>query len=101
MSPGEAAFDLHCRAEKLMPVREFRFLKDRRWRLDFAFPDHMLAIEIEGGIWQQGRHNRAAGMEKDLEKYNTAAKLGWRVLRYSTAMVIRGDAINDTLEMLK
>ena len=37
----------------------------------------------------------------DMEKYNTAAKMGWKVLRYTTAMVKRGDAINDVVEILK
>ena len=90
-------FALHCRAEKLFPVREFKFHADRKWRFDFCFPTIMLAIEIEGGFG--GRHQRG-GFAKDIEKYNTATKMGWRVLRYTTAMVIQGDAINDVLEFL-
>jgi len=38
-------------------------------------------LEIEGGIWTGGRHNRSAGFLRDMEKYNTAASMGWRVLR--------------------
>lgn len=34
-----------------------------------------------------GRHNTGAGQLADLEKYNYAAILGWRVLRVSTTMV--------------
>jgi hypothetical protein len=38
-----------------------------RWRADSAhFPTRCL-IEIEGGIWINGRHNRAAGFNTDLE----------------------------------
>ena len=61
--------------------REFRFHETRRWRADFAhLPSHTL-IEIEGGIWIQGRHNRAAGFAADLEKYLEATLAGWRVVR--------------------
>jgi hypothetical protein len=30
-----------------------------------------------------------------------AVKLGWSVLRYSTDMVLAGDAINDILELVR
>lgn len=100
LSPGEEAFALHCRAEHLDPMREFTFC-DRKWRFDFAFPARKLAIEIEGGIFVNGGHSRGAAYERDLEKYNTAAKMGWVVLRYSTAMVLAGTAINDVLEVIE
>lgn len=99
-SPGEEAFALHCRAEKLTPEVEFRFFPGRRWRFDFAFPEEKLAIEIEGGTWSNGRHSRGAGYESDLEKYNSATLAGWRVLRYSTRMVLDGVAIAQVLEAL-
>ena len=38
-------------------------------------------IEIEGGIYINGRHNRPAGFADDLEKYLEAALAGWRVIR--------------------
>lgn len=96
-SAGEAAFALHCRVEKLDPEPEYRFHPERKWRFDFAFPAQMIAIEIEG----RGRHQSFGGFVKDAEKYNAAAKLGWRVLRYTPQMVMRGDAINDVMEILK
>lgn len=64
------------------PVREFRFSKPRKWAFDFAWPEHMLAIEIEGGNWTRGRHVRPLGFADDCEKYNRALDLGWRVYRY-------------------
>ena len=61
--------------------REFRFHAERRWRADFAHLDSRTLIEIEGGIWVNGRHNRAAGFNADLEKYLEAGLAGWRVFR--------------------
>ncbi len=63
--------------------QEYRFHPIRKWRFDFAIPDYMIAIEIEGGAHVQGRHNRAAGFIKDMEKYNTAALMGWRIFRFT------------------
>jgi very-short-patch-repair endonuclease len=61
--------------------REFRFHPTRRWRADFAHPPSHTLIEIEGGIYVNGRHNRGAGFAADLEKYLEAALAGWRVVR--------------------
>lgn len=78
--------------------REYTFARPRRWRFDFAWPTLKLAVEIEGvtGIFGNqalGRHQRAAGMEKDCEKYNEAACLGWRVIRVTQAQVRKGLAL--------
>lgn len=77
----------------LMPQREYRFHPSRRWRFDFAFPVHKVAVEVEGGIWTNGRHVRPAGFEDDCEKYNAAASLGWTVYRVTPSMVKSGVAI--------
>lgn len=64
-------------------VREYRFHPDRLWRFDYAIPDLRIAIEIDGGIWINGRHNRASGYIGDMEKFNAAATLGWVVLKFT------------------
>jgi very-short-patch-repair endonuclease len=71
------------------PVAEYRFAQglNRKWRFDFAYPEVKVAIEVEGGTWAQGRHNRGSGMEGDMEKYNLAAMLGWLVLRFNDHMI--------------
>jgi hypothetical protein len=71
---------------------EYRFDIDRKWRFDFAWPDLFIAAEVEGGTWQISRHTTPKGFEKDCEKYNTAAKLGWRVFRFTGDMVRDGRA---------
>jgi len=86
-------FEFHCKAVGLCPEKEYRFHPVRRWRFDYAFPEQMVAVEIEGGVWTQGRHTRGSGFVKDMEKYNAAAELGWLVFRYSPQMVESGEAV--------
>jgi len=83
------------------PVREFRFHPVRRWRFDFCWPEYMIAVEAEGGKWVQGRHQRPDGFEKDCEKYNAAAALGWRVFRFTADMIDAGDAVDTLIEVFR
>lgn len=71
-------------ATGLRPEREYRCVPGRRWRFDLAFPDHRVAIEVHGGVWTRGRHNRPQGFINDRQKMNAAALLGWLVLEYTT-----------------
>lgn len=77
------------------PTEEYRFAPPRRWRFDLAWPDQpvKLAVEIEGGVWTGGRHTRPSGFLKDIEKYNCAALLNWRLLRVTPAMIKSGEAM--------
>lgn len=65
-----------------IPQREYRFDPTRRYRIDFAYPDKKIAIEIEGGVFTRGRHVRPMGYVKDMEKYSAISKAGWILLRY-------------------
>lgn len=51
------------------------------WRFDYAIPEHKIALEVEGGVWTGGRHIRPQGFLGDIEKYNTATLMGWKVFR--------------------
>lgn len=75
------------------PEREYRFHPVRRWRFDLAYPEKKIAFEIEGGTWTGGRHVRGAGFEKDIEKYNEATRLGWKVYRFTSGMIQSGEAL--------
>jgi hypothetical protein len=66
-------------------VFEHRFHPHRRWRFDVAFPEKMIAAEIDGAVWVQGRHTRGKGFIGDQEKTNEAQLLGWQVYRFVPA----------------
>lgn len=71
--------------ETLTP--EYKFHPVRKWRFDFAIVYLKIAIEIEGSVWNNGRHTRGSGFIKDTYKYNTATSLGWSVLRFSSTEI--------------
>ena len=91
------------------PVREYRFYPKRMWRADFAWPNQMLLVEYEGGVFMQsqknskgfGWHQSKGHMLGDMSKYNTAAMLGFRVLRYTANHVKSGQAIKEIEQALK
>jgi len=71
------------------PVREFtKAIPKRRFRFDFAWPEHRLLLEVQGGSWIGGGHSTGKGMSRDAEKNNLAALEGWTVL-YATTDQIR------------
>jgi len=111
-SPLEMAFDNVYSAhgsDLPPPEKHYRFHIRRKWEFDRALPDHMIAIELEGGaygrplvchncgtavrartkdgkvgriIMSTGAHGHGRFIS-DIEKYNSAAVLGWIVLRFS------------------
>lgn len=74
-------------------VEEYRFDITRRFRFDYAIPEKMIGIEFEGIISEKSRHTTLTGYTRDTTKYNLAAVLGWKVLRY-TALKYK-DVWND------
>ena len=69
------------------PVTEHRFHPVCKWRFDYAWPASRMAVEVEGIFYSAGqgksRHQTGKGYSADMEKYNAAIELGWRVLRYA------------------
>lgn len=82
------------------PVREFRFLPPRRFRFDFAFPDAMVALEVDGGLYTRGRHQSITGYSNDCEKINLAQIHGWVVLRVVREQIEDGRALRWLQEAL-
>lgn len=62
------------------PCLEHLFCPSRRWRFDYAWPLNWVALEVQGGLFIQGRHSRGPALLKEHEKLNTAAVQGWWIL---------------------
>lgn len=89
------------------PVQEYRFHPSRKWRGDLAWIEQRLIVEIEGGIWLQTDTGRSKGHAHptrfigDIEKYNQMIILGWRLLRFTPAMVKDGTAVTGIMQILE
>ncbi len=81
------------------PEAEYKFHLTRKWRFDYAWPLYSVAVEIEGGIWVSGRHTRSGGFIKDMEKYNEATRLGWKVFRFTPTELKKGVAQSYMLDV--
>ena len=92
-SKGEIALAGQLDARGIGYERELMLIPGRRFRFDFLLAEFALVIEVEGGTWSGGRHTTGAGFKSDCFKYNAALELGYRVLRYTTDMVTKGEAI--------
>lgn len=78
----KAKFEQFMTDNNISFVKELKFCKDRKFRFDYAIPNIMVAIEIEGGLFVKGRHINPLGMKNDMIKYNLAALNGWTVIRF-------------------
>ena len=88
-------FTTICRIDlKVECVKEYKFHPTRRWRFDYAIPEHKIALEVEGGVWTGGRHTSPKGFLGDIEKYNTATLMGWRVFRTTPDELYKLSTIN-------
>lgn len=73
--------------------REVKLIPGRKHRVDFHITGHPLVVEVEGGTWTGGRHTSGSGFEKDCWKYNQLTLLGFQVLRFTSGMVMSGEAL--------
>jgi very-short-patch-repair endonuclease len=55
-----------------------------RWVVDFAYPERMVALEVDG--WEV--HSSPAALQRDLERQNALVALGWTVLRFTWRDVV-------------
>jgi len=76
--------EIILKQKNLNYVKEYKFLKTRRFRFDYAIIDKQIAIEYEGIMSKKARHTAIIGYTNDCTKYNLAQINGWLVLRYTT-----------------
>ncbi|MDQ8996352.1 hypothetical protein RFH54_10415 [Acinetobacter soli] len=100
-SEGEVRLSRDLRALKIGFEQEYKFHAERNWRADFLISGTKILIEVEGGIWSGGRHTRGKGFIADMEKYNAAAVMGFKVLRFDTQQVKSGLAIKQIENLVR
>lgn len=79
------------------PEQEVLFHPRRKWRMDLAWKERKIALEIHGAVYTQGRHTRGAGFTEDRIKMAEAQLLGWIVLEATPELIKNGTAL-DLLE---
>lgn len=70
------------------PVLEYRFHPVRKWRIDLAWPDRLLAVEVEGAV-----HRIHKQFDADILRQQALFFEGWRLLRIATRQVRDGTAV--------
>ena len=71
-----------------LPEPEFQYPVGR-YRIDFAYPKLMIAIEVDG----YEAHGSAVALQRDLERQNHLVALGWTVLRFTWTDVVKRPAM--------
>lgn len=64
-----------------LPEREYQFHDTRKWRFDYCWRQHRVALEQNGGAFTGGRHTRGQGFVNDMAKLSEAAAMGWLVVQ--------------------
>lgn len=87
MSHLEDQMYLQLRASGLpLPRTQWKAIPGRQFRCDFAWPDRMLALEVDGGLYRGKNGQRGPGhtstkrLLADMEKRSLLAIAGYRVL---------------------
>ena len=119
MSPAELLLETQLTQAGIPFQREYRFAPEdwcrangfvtptgrpKRWRADFAVwqfwrspgwkdVEADILIEINGGTWVQGRHNRGSSIAAEYQKQAAASILGYRVLHCTTQQVEDGTCL--------
>lgn len=77
------------------PQREYRHIRGRRYRLDFAWPEQKIGLEVQGMV-----HRIKGRFRNDIEKRALGLLAGWRILEVDGAAVRSGRALRWIEELL-
>ena len=66
------------------PVRQYPYLRGSKHTLDFAWPDHMIGVEVQGMV-----HRIKGTFKNDIKKRVQGLLQGWRVIE------VDGDSIRE------
>lgn len=66
---------------------------------DVVFPEYMIAVEIQGGIFNDGAHVRGVQYNRDVQKKRDALALGWHTIELTTTD-LKKNARKATVEMV-
>jgi len=72
--------------EKDYQERYSKSKRSKRYRLDFAHSQSCTGIEIQGGVYNRGRHVTGSGYERDCRKYNLAYTSNWTIFLLTSTM---------------
>jgi hypothetical protein len=72
--------------EKDYQERYLKSKRSKRYRLDFAHLQSKVGVEIQGGVYNRGRHVTGSGYERDCKKYNLAYTSEWTIFLLTNAM---------------
>ena len=97
MNPAETLMAIHLGELGLRFERQYRYVPGRRFRADFALPEHRLLIEVVGGVYTYQAHGSIKGVKADMERLNLATLHGWKLLRFTPHEVDVGYA-KETVE---
>lgn len=68
-----------------LPAPRFQFWVTKELRVDFAYPELLVAIEVDGFAI----HGTASAMTADFVRQNRLVELGWTVIRFTWQQVVR------------
>ena len=72
--------------EKDYQERYAKSKRSKRYRLDFAHLLSRTGVEVQGGVYNRGRHVTGSGYERDCRKYNLAYTSGWTIFLLTSTM---------------